>query len=73
MCSVAMIDHLTSDRSSMAFDTVELRDHLSVVDRIKSKLVGYLGCHMLISLLKVHPPADQGMQRCHAAIVVGEA
>jgi hypothetical protein len=57
----------------MAFDTIELRDHLSVVDRIKSKLVRYLGCHILISLLKVYPSADQGMQRCHAAIVVGEA
>lgn len=50
----ATCDHLTSDRSSMAFDTIELRDHLSVVDRIK-----------------IYSSADQGMQRCHAAIVVG--
>jgi hypothetical protein len=57
----------------MTFDTNELRDHLSVVDRIKSELVRHLGCYMLISLLKVYHPADQSMQRCHAAIVVGEA
>ncbi|KAG2119383.1 hypothetical protein DEU56DRAFT_124637 [Suillus clintonianus] len=52
----ATCDHLTSSQSSSAFDATELKDHLSVVDGIK-----------------VHPtpPADQSMQRGHAAIVIG--
>ncbi|KAG1753613.1 uncharacterized protein EDB91DRAFT_1333047 [Suillus paluster] len=50
----AACDHLTSMQSSAAFDAIELRDHLSVVDKIK-----------------VYSPADQSMQQCHAAIVIG--
>lgn len=52
----ATCDHLTSLQSSAAFDATELKDHLSVIDRIK-----------------VPPilPADQSMQRGHAAIVIG--
>ncbi|KAG1763473.1 hypothetical protein EDD22DRAFT_846404 [Suillus occidentalis] len=50
----ATCDHLTSLQSSAAFDVIELRDYLAVVDKIK-----------------VYTPADQSMQRCHAAIVIG--
>ncbi|KAG1737292.1 hypothetical protein EDB19DRAFT_2040001 [Suillus lakei] len=66
----ATCDHLTSDQSSAAFNAVELRDHLSVVDRMKGKLLLYLDFHALISLPKAYPPADQGMQRCHTTIVI---
>ncbi|KAG1729150.1 hypothetical protein EDB19DRAFT_2042391 [Suillus lakei] len=52
----ATCDHLTSLQSSAAFDAIELKDHLSVVDKIK---------------IRSTPPADQSMRRGHAAIVIG--
>lgn len=50
----ATCDHMTSKRSSALGDVTELKDYISVIDRIK-----------------VHSPANQHMQRCHAAIVIG--
>ncbi|KAG0697581.1 hypothetical protein DFH29DRAFT_811485, partial [Suillus ampliporus] len=38
----ATCDHLTSMQSSAAFDAIELRDHLSVIDRIKGTLLRFL-------------------------------
>jgi hypothetical protein len=52
----ATCDHLTSLGCSAAFDAIEIKDHLSVVDRIK--------------VHPTHP-THQSMRRGHAAIVIG--
>ncbi|KAG1877005.1 hypothetical protein C8R48DRAFT_768568 [Suillus tomentosus] len=54
----ATCDHLTSLQSCAAFDAIELKDHLSVVDKIK--------VHTTRTA-----PAHQSMRRGHAAIVIG--
>ncbi|KAG2357344.1 hypothetical protein BDR07DRAFT_1420728 [Suillus spraguei] len=54
MLMYAKCDHLTSRHSTAPFDVIEIRDYISIIDRIK-----------------VHSPANQSMQRCHAAIVIG--
>lgn len=54
MLAHAACDHLTSRRSSAAYDLIQLRDCMSVVDSIR-----------------VYPLADQSMQRCHPAIIIG--
>ncbi|KAG1869998.1 hypothetical protein F4604DRAFT_876837 [Suillus subluteus] len=55
----ATCDHLTSLGSSAAFDAIEIKDHLSVVDKIK------------IRPTPPTPTTPQSMRRGHAAIVIG--
>ncbi|KAG2041263.1 hypothetical protein BDR03DRAFT_979675 [Suillus americanus] len=54
----ATCDHLTSLGSSAAFDAIEIKDHLSVVDKIK------------VHTPPPTPPTHQNMRRGHAAIVI---
>jgi len=64
-------DHLTSNQSSAAYDVEELRDYLSIVQRIKGTLCRYSKvCANPVSQV---PPKNKRMEQCHAAIVIGEA
>lgn len=60
----ATCDHLTSLGSSAAFDAIELKDHLSVVDRIRVHSTPPTS-------QSPAPPANQSMRQGHAAIVIG--